>query len=90
MSVIYGTVRGGVVQLPAEAGLAEGSRVEVRPADWPTAEEIEEDRRMQEALVRAGLLTEIKPLDRRSPYPDPPPIIVKGPPISQTIMEERR
>ena len=48
------------------------------------------DQRIQRALYEAGLVTEIKP-----PITDPAlyrraPIMIKGKPLSETIIEERR
>lgn len=89
MVVYYGVVRGRVIELPAEAELAEGSVVEVRPTGLDPAE-VEADRQFQEVLVAAGLLKEIRVLGARSPLPDLPPLVIDGPPVSQTIIDERR
>jgi hypothetical protein len=48
------------------------------------------DQRIQRALYEAGLVTEIKP-----PITDPTPyrrepIMIKGKPLSETVIEERR
>ena len=47
------------------------------------------DQRIQRALYAAGLLSEIKPRTKR-PRPRRPPIKIKGKPLSETIIEERR
>ncbi|MGZ5481048.1 MAG: hypothetical protein ACXWID_03615 [Pyrinomonadaceae bacterium] len=57
---------------------------EVRPAA------IDLDQRVQRALYEAGLVSEIKP-----PITDPTPyrrepIAIKGKPLSETVIEERR
>jgi hypothetical protein len=47
------------------------------------------DRRIQRALHEAGLISEIKPRVKR-PRERRPPIRIKGKPISETIIEDRR
>jgi hypothetical protein len=47
------------------------------------------DQRIQRALYDAGLVTEIKPRVKR-PRLRPPPIKIKGKPLSETIIEDRR
>ena len=47
------------------------------------------DQRLQRALYEAGLVTEIKPRVKR-PRVRPPPIKIKGKPLSETIIEDRR
>ena len=47
------------------------------------------DQRIQQALHSAGLLTEIKPPVKR-PRERRPPINIKGKPLSETIIEDRR
>ena len=69
-------------------------------ATWPEESEplreeagqaaIDLDQRVQQALYEAGLITEIKP-----PITDPTPyrrepIAIKGKPLSETVIEERR
>ncbi len=48
-----------------------------------------EDLRLQEALFADGLLREIKP-PRRRKLGDFKPVKIKGKPLSETIIEERR
>ena len=50
---------------------------------------VELDRRIQQALYTAGLVTEIKPPVKR-PRERRPPINIKGKPLSETIIEDRR
>ena len=50
---------------------------------------VELDRRIQQALYSAGLVTEIKPPVKR-PRQRRPPINIKGKPLSETIIEDRR
>jgi len=47
------------------------------------------DQRIQQALHSAGLVTEIKPPVKR-PRERRPPINIKGKPLSETIIEDRR
>lgn len=47
------------------------------------------DQRIQRALYEAGLVSEIKPRVKR-PRKRPPPIKIKGKPLSETIIEDRR
>jgi len=53
-----------------------------------TLEEI--DRRIQEDLLAEGLVSEIKPPRSSLPKREFKPIEIKGKPISETIIEERR
>ena len=47
------------------------------------------DQRIQRALYDAGLISEIKPRVKR-PRERRPPIKIKGKPLSETIIEDRR
>jgi len=47
------------------------------------------DERIQRALYDAGLISEIKPRVKR-PRERRPPIRIKGKPLSETIIEDRR
>lgn len=77
-------VRRRLDTLPAEA-----SETEAGPDDKRQAA-IDLDQRVQRALYEAGLVREIKP-----PITDPAPyrrepIAIKGKPLSETVIEERR
>ena len=77
-------VRRRLNTLPAEA-----SETEAGPDDKRQAA-IDLDQRVQRALYEAGLVREIKP-----PITDPTPyrrepIAIKGKPLSETVIEERR
>ncbi len=77
-------VRRRLNTLPTEA-----SETEARPDDKRQAA-IDLDQRVQRALYEAGLVREIKP-----PITDPTPyrrepITIKGKPLSETVIEERR
>lgn len=50
---------------------------------------IDLDQRVQRALYDAGLLSEIKPPVKR-PRERTPPIKIRGKPLSETIIEDRR
>jgi hypothetical protein len=58
-------------------------------ADAASQEAIDRDQRIQRALYDAGLVREIKPAVKR-PRRRHPPIKIKGKPLSETIIEERR
>ena len=47
------------------------------------------DQRIQRAMYEAGLVSEIKPRVKR-PRVRPAPIKIKGKPLSETIIEDRR
>lgn len=47
------------------------------------------DQRLQRALYEAGLVSQIKPRVKR-PRVRPAPIKIKGKPLSETIIEDRR
>lgn len=47
------------------------------------------DQRIQRALFEAGLITEIRPPVKR-PRERRPPIKIKGKPLSETVIEDRR
>jgi hypothetical protein len=87
MQVYEGIVKDRVVLLPENVHLDEGLRVEVRirEAGQESPEEL-----FKKRLVEVGLLEEI----RRPSWPladqDRMPIQVKGKPLSEQIMEERR
>jgi len=91
MTVYFGTVKGRVIVLRDDAKLSEGSQVEVRLLGTAPAQLGEEDDlRVQRALLDAGLITQIHPLGARSLDPEPPPIQLDGPPLSEVIIAERR
>jgi hypothetical protein len=50
---------------------------------------IDLDHRIQHALFEAGLVSEIKPPVKR-PRERTPPIKIKGKPLSETVIEDRR
>jgi len=57
----------------------------IRPRSQPTEDEFEQE------LYELGLLSEVKPLIADfAPYKNRKPIEVKGKPLSEVIIEERR
>ncbi|MBI2875889.1 MAG: hypothetical protein HYY20_03305 [Candidatus Tectomicrobia bacterium] len=91
MPAYRGIVKDNVVVLPEGVHLDEGLIVEVRipPVEAnPSGPDHPEDR-FKQRLVELGLLKEIK-IPSVVPGGDRTPIQVKGKPLSQTIIEERR
>jgi hypothetical protein len=90
MALYYGRVKDGVIVLPPDVSLADGTTVEVRVAETPPTDERAAGEAAKRRLLALGLLTEIK-----EPPSDPDarrrtPIEVKGQPLSEMIVEERR
>lgn len=93
MVVYRGVVKGNTVVFEEPFDLADGVEVEVRPivVIGDDADEAAREEAFKQHLVEAGLLDRI-----RRPQPDPPgmerrPIpILAGPPVSQTLIEDRR
>jgi predicted DNA-binding antitoxin AbrB/MazE fold protein len=87
MQVYEGIVKDRVVLLPENVHLDEGQRVEVRirEAGQKSSEELFKIR-----LVEVGLLEEFRRPSLPLADQDRTPIRVKGKPLSEQIMEERR
>jgi predicted DNA-binding antitoxin AbrB/MazE fold protein len=87
MQVYEGIVKDRVVLLPENVHLDEGQRVEIRirKAGQESPEEL-----FRKRLVEVGLLEEIRKPSRLLADRDRTPIQVKGKPLSEEIMEERR
>ena len=60
-----------------------------RASDETRQAAVDLDQRIQRALYDAGLITEIKPPVKR-PRERTPPIKIKGKPLSETVIEDRR
>lgn len=90
MIVYHGVVRGQVVVLPEDVQLDEGSLVEVRVPSRKRSKPARTEAEFKQRLLLAGLLREIKTPILISPTGDRGPIHVRGRPLSQTIVEERR
>jgi hypothetical protein len=96
MTVYQGIVKGNVVLLPEEVHLQDGTKVEVTvvPANIQGHRSPESLEAAEEAfkqhLLEAGLILEIKRPPLTEPEGNRRPIKVKGKPMSQTIIEDRR
>ncbi len=97
MKIYRGTVRGNVVVLQEGAELPEGQEVEVRvvsAADESTDAEptgsIDPEEEFLQHLLEVGLITEIRRSGSGDPAGDRRPITVKGKPLSEMVVEERR
>jgi hypothetical protein len=91
MAVYHGVVKGNTVVLPEDARLPDGTPVEVRVVE-PQEDASDEELEMLflERLLEVGMISEIKPRGSRSPADDFTPIEVKGRPLSEIVIEERR
>lgn len=87
-----GVVQNGVVPLPDDTPLADGTVVEIRvliPAGNPS-EQLTPDSPLAHRLLASGLMSEIKPPLRSLPEGDRTPIQVEGESLSETIIRERQ
>lgn len=90
MSVVYGTVRSNVVVLPEGTQLPEGSTVEIRlPQRRSRRGSVAAASVFNQQLLKAGLLTEIKPTVALT-YSASEPVAVPGKPLSEIVIEDRR
>jgi hypothetical protein len=87
MQVYEGIVKDRVVLLPEDVHLDEGLRVEVR---IPEAGQETPEEGYKRRLIEVGLLAEIRRPSGPWTDQDRAPIKVKGKPLSEQIMEERR
>jgi hypothetical protein len=92
MVSIRGVVRGKTVVLAEDVQLPDGLEVEVLVPDdvRPAVDEEGLIERFKQKLLQDGLISEIRVRPQGSPGEDRAPIRVKGKPISETIIEERR
>jgi hypothetical protein len=98
MTVYRGVVRGNRVELTEPADLPDGTEVEVRvvsPSEKSPASAQDMDERAREdaferRLLELGLISHIPSRDPDPPWLDRTPVDIDGPPLSQTIIEERR
>ena len=88
MAVYYGVVRDNRIELEGGARLAEGTRVEVLIRSDDTATRAAEEALLQDLLAE-GLLEEL-PIDEAAPEEPFEPVTVRGRPLSERIIEERR
>lgn len=94
MAIYHGVVRGSVVALPEGVHLDDGLEVEIRTAEALPADA---DDQMREDLFKqrlrdAGLIQETAPsapMESEDPV-ERRPVIVRGKPLSQVVIDERR
>lgn len=66
-----------------------GNSLLLQPESESSPAELDKEERFLQALLAAGLITEIKRPDRNTKM-DREPVPIKGKPLSETIIEERR
>ena len=96
MTIYEGIVRDNVVLLPKEVHLQDGTKVEVTVVpiavdelSSPEALEAAEET-FKQRLLEKGLILEIKHPSPVEPKGNRRPIKVKGKPMSQMVIEDRR
>jgi hypothetical protein len=93
MTVYRGVVKGNTVVLSGPVDLPDGAEVEVRPiAPAPeTAEERAREEEFLRHLLASGRISSLPTGEPDPPGMDRTPIeVLSGPPVSQTIIQERR
>ena len=95
MPVYYGVVKDNMVALPEGAHLDDGTRVEIRslaPGDPVSNQPPESTLELKRRLVEAGLLEDIRPASTVAVQTDVDrsPAVVRGKPMSQLVIEDRR
>lgn len=86
MAVYYGIVRDKQVVVAGGVPLADGVRVEVRPQN---TDEVDDSAAVDAELRAAGLL-EDTPAQAPAPAEPFKPVMVRGEPLSEQIIRERR
>jgi hypothetical protein len=101
VAVYYGVVKNNQVVLEGDVRLADGVRVEVQPVEHATApadasapdvvgvDTAEAEEALLRDLLAEGLLEE-PPIDETAPDEPFKPVTVRGRPLSEQIIEERR
>lgn len=99
MAVYYGVVHHNRVELDAEAGLSEGVRVEVRPIEpvlqhvlpetLAGADASEAEQAFWRDMIAAGII-DAPPQTEDGPVEPFELVRVRGRPLSEDIIEERR
>ncbi len=96
MVVCYGVVRGNRIDLEGDVRLADGQRVEVRLArdaaatgQGSTTDTAAAEEALLQDLLAAGLLEEL-PGDEAAPDEPFGPVTVRGRPLSEQVIAERR
>ncbi len=89
MAVYYGVVHGNRIELADQARLAEGTRVEVHalPVDASDLAAIEEQAK---ASLRTARLLAPAPVNDADDDDEFEPVVVRGEPLSEQIIRERR
>ena len=91
VTLYHGVVRGSVVVLTGDAQLEEGTRVEVRLiGDGTQDREPDDSLELKQSLISSGLLEDVKPPLLAPVEGDRTPAVVKGKPMSQMVIEDRR
>ncbi|MGH2588869.1 MAG: hypothetical protein ACRDJE_28425 [Dehalococcoidia bacterium] len=90
MAVYRGVVKGKTVVLDDAADLPDGAVVEVRAIATSEDEERAREEAFLRHLLEIGMISRIPSRAPDPPWIDRTPLEVEGPPISQTLIEERR
>ena len=85
MAVYYGVVKDGMVLLPEEVQLEEGTTVEIQPTPPLSPEE-----QVRQDLLRTGILSRIARPPSYRVDEDRTLVVVFGEPLSEQIIRERR
>lgn len=87
-----GVVRGNAVMLPEGTDLPDGAIAEVRllPDTEQDQDLVAAEEAFKQQLVAAGLMREIRRPPRAHAPGDRTPIRVKGTPVSEIVLDERR
>lgn len=91
MTIYHGVVKGNAVLLPESVSLPDGTEVEIRVSDVSDpADEQQREELFKQELLKAGLISEIKRPTHRPESGERKLIQVRGQPLSEMIIEERR
>jgi hypothetical protein len=92
MTVYRGVVKGNTVLFEEPVDLPDGIAVEVRPISMTAEDEgWAREETFQRYLLETGFISRLPTFEPDPPGLDRTPIpILSGPPVSQTIIEERR
>jgi hypothetical protein len=90
MATVVGVVKGNIVVLPEDVQLPDGQPVEVRTIASVGRQPDDQEVAFLQTLLEMGLVEEIRRPSPVSPHDDHTPIEVKGRPLSEMIIEERR
>ena len=94
MAVYFGVVKDNRVELEEGARLRDGARVEIRPVepegiDAGAADSTQAERVLVRDLMVAGVLDRV-PVDETASDEPFEPVTVRGRPLSEQIIDERR